>query len=65
MARRNGFNPYTLKKKKQFTPHRNVLVQNSVWRPSNRWRADKSPLDRSGHLANRLPNLPQYNYARS
>lgn len=65
MARRAGFNPFTLKKNRLYKPHRETLVSGGVWRAPNRWRQGKSILQRPQMLEARLPKLPQYDHARS
>ena len=45
-------------------PSRTPLVTSGIYRPCNRWRSNKPNLQRAVHLADRLPNLTKYNYAR-
>lgn len=45
-------------------PSREPLVNSGIYRPCNRWRNDKPNLQRAVHLADKLPNLTKYNYAR-
>ena len=68
---RDRLSPGAARKTRVYGPTRDTYIHNGLFRPSNRWR--RAPAQRPGAsilqrplmLAQKLPWLPQYNFARS
>lgn len=68
---RDRLSPGNARRQRVFEPTRNTYIHSGVFRPVNRWR--RAPKQRPGAsilqrplmLAQKLPWLPQYNFARS
>ena len=68
---RDRLSPGIARRKRVYEPTRNAYIHTGIYRPSNRWR--NAPTQRPGApilqrglmLAQRLPWLPKYNFARS
>ena len=68
---RDRISPGIARRKRVYEPTRDTYIHNGIYRPANRWRnaptqrPGASVLQRARMLANHLPWLPKYNYARS
>ena len=68
---RDRLAPGIARRKRVYEPTRNTYISNGIFTPSNRWR--RAPKQRPGAsilqrplmLAQKLPWLPQYYFARS
>lgn len=68
---RDRLSPGVARRRRVFEPTRNSYIHAGLFRPSNRWRS--APKQRPNHpmlqrplaVAQRLPWLPKYNFARS
>lgn len=68
---RDRLSPGVARHKRVFAPTRDQYIHHGIYTPSNRWR--RAPKQRPGNpmlqrpliLAQKLPWLPQYNFARS
>lgn len=68
---RDRLSPGIARRRRVYEPTRNTYIHNGIYRPANRWRT--APKQRPGALllqrplmvAQRLPWLPKYNFARS